>query len=348
MLRITLSAAILLFSAASVQRSPRASALRPPAAREIPTFENLHVDATELPQGWRLEDGLACVSSQPAMLFEKDLLDGVIQTPRHKDFQTIVGAGGRGSILYLDYAPGGTADATELLQGLLWGEDMQPSTAHPEILVRAGKVLVIVSFPADSPAGDWVCTRLRQRFGLRIPRFEELSAQLGPALEACLTQDVEAGLKFLRAHAAEFAGSSFAAHLEGELCAKKKDWAGSESAYRRALELDRTTDPLPADPIALECVSGLGDALFFQQRFQDAAMTLRDAARLAADLSLGEQQASSLYNCACSFSRGGKPDEALTALAESLALNPARKAAARKDADLAALRERPEFKKLVQ
>ena len=167
-------------------------------------------------------------------------------------------------------------------------------------------------------------------------------------MEACLTQDVEAGLKFLRAHASEFEGSSFAAHLEGELCAKKKDWTGSGRAYRRAFELDRTTDPLPADPIALECVSGLGDALFFQQRFQDAALTLRDAARLAADLSLEEKQASLLYNCACSFSRGGKSDEALAALEESLVLDPARKAAARRDADLAALRERPEFKKLVQ
>ena len=51
MLRITLSAAILLFSATSAQHSPRSSALRSPATREVPTFENLHV-AIQDACGW--------------------------------------------------------------------------------------------------------------------------------------------------------------------------------------------------------------------------------------------------------------------------------------------------------
>ena len=341
--RIVLSTLVLLCSAASAQRTPAA-----PGQRQAPTFDNLHVLATELPEGWRFEDGLACASRQPGLLFEEQLLDGAVPTPKRKDFQTITGPGGRGSILYLDYAPVGAADAMEFLRPLLWGEGMQPSAAHPETLVRTGQVLVILSFPEGNPVGDWACSRLRRRFGLRIPRFEELNAQLGPAMHACLSGDVEPGLRFLRARAAELQGSSFAAHLEAELCTKKKDWAGAEKAYRRALELDRTSDPLPADEIALECVGGLGDALFFQQHFLDAAAALRDAARLAADLSLQEKQASSLYNCACSFARGGKPDEALAALGECVALSPMRKAAARRDTDLAALRELPEFKKLVR
>src|SRR5687768_206701 len=113
-------AALLTLSLSSVclpQIEPRpAPATEPakptqPAAkteRVAPTFEKLQVDASELPPELKLETTPAFVSPKAATLLEEKPAGAPATpapAPKRRAFQTIASASGKGSVLYLEYAP---------------------------------------------------------------------------------------------------------------------------------------------------------------------------------------------------------------------------------------------------
>ena len=321
-------------------------------ARIAPTFAALHVGADELPKDWKFEEKLACVSPQPRSLFEDDIYSQILPKPKKQDFQTIAGAKAKGSIIYYDWGEKIPEAAEEFIPAFLFGEEEKSTQEHPELIVRIGGWMVIVSFPLGSEERNWVIDRLRRRFGLRLSHdygaAKPLVATLYGHTKKDTLEEATAGLAFAAEHEKELAEVSFAAYLEGELATVAKDWARAEKAYGRALALDATSDPLVNDGLFWACKDGHGNALWGQKKYDDAARELREAAKIAAGQKRPEDQGHCLYNVACCLARLGKADEAIATLKESLALEPKGKADAVKDEDFVALRERPDFKALVK
>jgi len=320
-------------------------------ARVAPTFDALHVAASELPEGWALSKELATASVQPATLLEDDLYSQILPKARHQDFQTIVGKSATGSILYFDWGEKIPDAVEEFVPPLLYGEKTQATKKHPELLVRKGGILLIISFPFEAEERQWVIQRLRRRFGLRLgmnpdPALRPVVAKLYKEVDK--GGDAKAALAYASEHASDVAKSSFASFLEGELATGAEDWARARTAYARALELDATTDPFPDDGIAWASRDGLGMAFWGLKKYDDAIRELTLAAKVAADLERPKDQAHCLYNIACSQALAGKGDEALASLKESLALDPSQKEHAAQDEDFASIKARPEFQALVK
>jgi hypothetical protein len=328
-----------------------APAAAPAPARVAPTFDALHVAASELPEGWSLSKEMRTASPQPATLLEDDLYSQILPKARHQDFQTIVGKSATGSILYFDWGEKIPDAVEEFVPPLLYGEKTQATKEHPELLVRKGGVLLILSFPFEAEERQWVIQRLRRRFGLRLgmnpdPVVKTVVAKLYK--EGGKGGDAKAGLAYAAEHASDVAKSSFASFLEGEIATGLEDWERARTAYARALELDATTDPFPDDGIAWASRDGLGTAFWGLKKYDDAIRELTLAAKVAADLKRPEDQGHCLYNLACSQALSGKGDEALATLKQSLALDPKQKEHASKDDDFASIRARPEFQTLVK
>ena len=320
-------------------------------ARIAPTFESLHVTAAELPEGWSLAKQLATVSPQPATLMESDVYSQILPKPRHQDFQTIVGKTAKGSILYFDWGEKIPDAVEEFVPALLFGGKEKSTKEHPELIVRTGGVMQILSFPLDSAERGWAIDRLRKRYGLRF------GVNMDPALKPVLAKlaaanrdggDEKAGLVFAAEHASDVARSSFASFMEGELATGAQDWERARKAYAQALELDATVDPFPDDGIAWASRDGLGTAYWGLKKYDDAIRVLTLAAKEAADLKRPKDQGHCLYNLACSQALSGKGDDAIATLKQSLALDPSQKKHAGEDEDFASIRTRPEFQSLVK
>src|SRR5262249_25825181 len=234
---------------------------------------------------------------------------------------------------------------------LLFGGKEQSTKQHPELIVRTGGVMMILSFPIESEERKWAIERLRRRFGMRLginpdPALRPVIAKLYK--EGGKGGDAKAGLAFATEHASDVAKSSFASFLEGELATGAEDWARAKQAYARALELDATTDPFPDDGIAWASRDGLGTAFYGLKKYDDAIRELTVAAKVAADLKRPKDQGHCLYNLACSQALAGQGDEALAPLKQSLALARSEKQHASTDEDFASIRARPEFQSLVK
>lgn len=89
-----------------------------------------------------------------------------------------------------------------------------------------------------------------------------------------------------------------------------ENYSGAETSYRRALE---------KNPASQEAAFNLSDALYKQERYDEAAQT---AAQVAADTTLTDNRASAYYNQGNALFKQRKLEEALEAYKNSMRLNP--------------------------
>jgi tetratricopeptide (TPR) repeat protein len=351
--RSLLVAALAATPAAAAQES--APAAEKPAAgaaaaasREAPTFEALHFAPGDLPKAdWKLEAELACASTDGKALFEDGTPAGTSAIPKRKDFQTIGGPSGRGTLLVFEYPGGVPAEVVAAVREKLWAGGRTPSRLRPELFAHAGELLVVLSFPLTSPIKNWVAGRLRDRFGLRLPyESEDQAAALAPVLRAINAEDAYNGLAALKDGGEKLANSSFAAYLEAQFHEMKEYWSGADKAYARALELDATVDPLASDLLAWETTERRGNAIYQMGRHADAIPVIRAAADIAGRNGFKRERATSIYNVGCCLSLIGKTAEAIPCVAEAFELDPTLKTHARTDKDMDPLREMEEYKKI--
>lgn len=338
-------------SAAGSQETPPAAeepAQGAATRREAATFEALRFAPGDLPKDdWKLEAELACASSDGKALFEEGTPAGTAVIPKRKEFQTIGGPSGRGTLLVFEYPGGVPAEVVAAVREKVWGGGRTPSRIRPELLAHSGDLLVVLSFPLTSPIKNWVAGRLRDRFGLRLPyESEERATALAPVLRALRAEDSHNGLAALKDGGETLASSSFAAYLEAQFHEMKEYWSGADKAYARALELDATVDPLESDLLAWETAERRGNAIYQMGKYADAIPVIRAAAEIAGRSGFKRERGQSLYNAGCCLALLGKADEALPCVAEAFQLDPALKTHARTDKDMDSLRELDEYKKI--
>jgi hypothetical protein len=345
---------LLLGAHVVAQQPPQGEAAKPaaqvPAAERKLTLEALTIDAAELPKGLVLVDGVHCVSVQAKLFFDKPEQHGILPAPVATASQSFAQGEERpGSILVLKYADAVPTKVRQFVPGLLWGPGGR-SAQHPEEIIFSGEFLVVLSFPADSQAREWIGERLRTKCRLPVVRaWPELEPLVAEAMTFYGQRDAQGGLAFLRENAAKIKDHGFGQYLLGEFAANAGDWPAAEAAYARAVALhDEATDPLPnGEQVLWAALDGQAIALLFQDKNEESVGVLRRSSALAGQAMTKEEESRSLFNLACAYARLERFDEALATLTGSIELDEARREAARGDADFAEARKRPEFKALL-
>jgi tetratricopeptide (TPR) repeat protein len=334
----------------------------PLAAQEpVPlTIDAVLVKPDELPETIRLVEGMPCVSPQPRTYYEMfdpekragdrpgpDLLKAL--EPRAKRFQALAAEKGvPGSVFLFEFADADLELARGFFPSYLWGERASRSTKHPEELIVHGNLVWILSFPRGDPAAEWYKERLRKKYRVPALRWRsDIFPLFRKVVAAYRGDDADAGIRVLEENAAAAHGWAFGQYFLGEFAVRKQDWSKAERGYRRALELhDTLEDPLE-ETIVWASIDGLGMALLFQRKLNDAATALARAKELG--LRHGPQQmAKSAYNLACAYALLERWPDTLAALKEAIKGDPKYRLQARTDEDLAEARKREEFQELLR
>lgn len=113
------------------------------------TIADLKLKNKEIPKSYFLSDGNNCISAQ-ACTFYNDIetYSNIVGTVKSKGMQSFKSKTDSGSIMYFEFENRFKGD--RFLQGLLWGNDKEPTDAHPEEYLAKGKFLIIWSFHPDS------------------------------------------------------------------------------------------------------------------------------------------------------------------------------------------------------
>jgi tetratricopeptide (TPR) repeat protein len=325
------------------------------------TIDSILVKAAELPTTIKFVEGMPCASRQPRSYFETPdpeklmggqsvpaVLRSIFPKPKHKKCQSFAAEkGAAGSVFLFEYAEADIDNARAFLPAYLWGGRGR-SQAHPEELIVHGNLAWILSFPRGDPAAEWYKERLRKKFRVPAvrerPEFLSIGRQLSAAYDA---EDADKGIQVLQENAKVTNGWGFGQYLLGEFGVMKGDWPTAERGYRRALELHGSLeDPLDAN-IFWASHDGLGMALLFQRKLNEAATVLARAKELAPIDGIREG-AGSAYNLACAYALLKRWPDALAALKDAIAGHPEYRAHARTDEDLVEARKRKEFQELLK
>jgi len=325
------------------------------------TVDRILVKAAELPTTIKFVEGMPVASRQPRSYFEtpdpEKLMGGqslppalkpVFPRPKRKKCQSFAAEKGvAGSVFLFEYAEADIDAARAFLPPYLWG-DRGRSQQHPEELIIHGNLVWILSFPRGDPAAEWYKDRLRKEFRVPArrerPEFLSIGKQLSAAYDA---EDADKGIRILQENAKITQGWGLGQYLLGEFGAMKRDWPTAERGYKRALELHESLeDPLDVG-IVWAVHDGIGMALLFQRKLNEAVTVLARAKELAPIDGLLER-AKSTYNLACAYALLKRWPDARAALKDAIAGNPEYRAHARTDEDLVEARKRKEFQQLLQ
>jgi tetratricopeptide (TPR) repeat protein len=316
-------------------------------------LDTILVQPAELPVTIKLAEGMPSVSPQARTYFETPDADKLqvkagFPKPTRKECQAFAAEGGvPGSVFLFEYAETDVDAANTFLRSYVWGGRGR-TAEHPEELITRGNLVWVLSFPQADPAAEWYKARLRKKFRVPALRARPELLPLGRKLVAAFrARDADKGLAALEEDAEAARGWAFAQYFRGEFAVKKRDWPPAESGYRRAIELHETLeDPLP-EGLYWNALDGLGMALLYQRKLDDAVTVLARAKELSSRKGL-RAGAKSAYNLACAYALLERWPGALTALKDAIAGNPRYRTSARTDEDLAGAREREEFQELLK
>jgi tetratricopeptide (TPR) repeat protein len=319
------------------------------------------VQAAELPRTIKFVEGMPSVSRQPRSYFETpdaeklaggnpvpEAVKAACPKPTRKECQSFAAEGGKpGSVFLFEYAEADREIARTFLRSYLWGGRGR-SAEHPEEIITRGNLVWILSFPQAASAAEWYKARLRKKFRVPALRAHPELTPLGKKLVAAFrARNADQGLAALEEDANAAHGWAFAQYFLGEFAVKKQDWPTAERGYRRAIELHETLeDPLPQG-LFWNALDGLGMALLYQRRLDDAVPVLVRAKDLSSEAG-PRKGAKSAYNLACTYALLERWAEALAALEDAIAGNPRYRTSARTDEDLAEARKREEFRALLK
>jgi tetratricopeptide (TPR) repeat protein len=322
-----------------------------PARTEQRTFSISQVQLSKeaLAQGMTLGNEPRCTSTQAEVFFEMPDLNGVVPAPAAKAAQSLISeAGQASSILYFQYPGPVPAEVYAMLQPLLWGGD-RPTQEHPEEIVRVANMLLILCFPYGAAEAEQVKDHLRKKLGVPIARAWWASQPLLEADAAHLAREWENGIRVLRENWDRVQNYSTANYLLAELLVMGNgDGKEIERAYRRAIELDRSEDPLPGDGRLLwASLDGLGTQLGIHGRLEECMSVTQEALALARSLNDPKHIGRSEFVLAAAYTEQAQWEEALQNLQSALAHDPELKEAVKNDPSFKKALERKEFQELL-
>jgi tetratricopeptide (TPR) repeat protein len=321
------------------------------------TVDAILVQADELPSNIKFAEGMPSTSPRARSYYATPdkALESLPEAARagfpkatKKQCQSFAAEGGvPGSVFLFEYPESKLEIVRRFIAAYVW-EGRVRSAKHPDELIVRGNLLWILSFPPGDPAAEWYKARLRKKFRVPALRARPELLPLGKQLVAALSaRDAEKGIQIAEENEKELHGWSFAQYLLGEFAVKKQDWPKAERAYRRALELHETLEDPLAEGLYWAALDGLGIALLYQRKLDDAVTVLGMAKELSTRKGL-RAGAKSAYNLACACALQKRWPEALAALEDAIGGNPRYRDSARTDEDLAEARERPEFQELLK
>lgn len=116
-------------------------------------IDDIELQPSDLPEGYKLSDKLLCPSIQTTLFYESydELYEQKFGVPDKKEYQSFENPNGdNGSILYFHYKEPLPAETKVFLSGLFWGTSTKPTSEHPEEFFVSDNEIVIWCFKADS------------------------------------------------------------------------------------------------------------------------------------------------------------------------------------------------------
>jgi hypothetical protein len=313
----------------------------PTTSPELAAFD---VPAGELPAGLSMAPGEPrCVSIQPLTFYAQPATFGMVPKPRARR-ALVMHRGDRvvGSVLLFAYADGQIPTVRQFLDGLLWGEERAPSAEHPEQVAVAGNVLAILCLDERDAAATWYANRLRTHHRARVPApcpvVQAIQAEARKARDPQSVDDIVAR------HEQELLACSTGALFVGVLARGQKDYARSERAFRRALELDAAGDAFAVREGEYAARDGVALAVALQGRAAESLPLFEQASAAAQRTGDREVIAHAEYNLACAYAEAGRAADASTALKRAVAIDAKYKQTARTDDSFQKVRGAPELK----
>jgi tetratricopeptide (TPR) repeat protein len=350
--RLAVPLAGALFAATAAFAAPSASDRLPPTIANARLAEADLAALAAADDEWLFEEKLACRSSAAKQLWEGTLIDASLGKPARQEFQTIGVGVESDTILYFEFDGDVPMAWRKALNEKLWSASGEPVFSQPELVGQAGGLVVVLSTSLTAKIRRPVGHRLRERFGMRFSDQDPERRKLYDTLIGTLKnreKPAPAGIEFARKNAEALAKLSYGSFLAAELHMALKEHEPAAAAYARAVELDKSGDPLPSDGTVCDALEGIGLAAYHQKDWPRAIEKLRAAADYAKSIARADRQGNALYNLACSAALGGQPDAAMAALTECFgAIGKRMKQQALKDEDLKSLHERPDWQTLMK
>ncbi len=107
-------------------------------------LDRLKLTATEVPEKYKATEKMLYKSIQAGTFYaQTNLYESFIGKIKNKEFQSYESPKDNGAIYYYEFEK--DFEATEFVEGLLWGGD-RPTKAHPEEYLVKNNILIIWSF----------------------------------------------------------------------------------------------------------------------------------------------------------------------------------------------------------
>lgn len=279
--------------------------------------EALGLKPAEVPADCKPVDGYFPVDIQTAILWEKtDLYKRIIPEPTAKKAQSFDCQGAKGTVYYFQFGSASQRKtAGVFIKPLLWGEP-GPTTMHPEIVLEADDVLLVVSFHktpktllaalqkgkgpvvASGGAPSSVSETDRQR---AQDSFEKGRQAYG-------RRDLAQAEKYFRDSVQADPGNVFAWVYLGNSVFYQERFKEAVAPYEKAKELDESAHPL--DQTQRRILNDqLGMSYGISGQLEKSLDLFENAIQQDPEYALYH------YNLACAYAEMGNLDKTLAALA---------------------------------